>query len=356
MKKLLVVVTIFCCFLSSIAQMPRENLSRESYIERLDSIDAGWYKYFYIYDDQYNMVKMKIKMSGDIVYRDFYYDEQNRLVRVDQPDTNPIYLHRTDYIFDSLGRRSEGLLYTFENGVIIDREKTIYQYNEDNNVSTITSFFYDELADELVEEEKREFLYNDQLDIDELLFYRKSGNQWYLYEKHVSIYDENHNCINVKHYLMDEGEWWCDNEYNYYYDIEMPSCSIAGLDFSFYYMYTINGINKFCQNKLLYSESLDKKSDGQFEKSRTNYYYSTNLGVDETHEELLNIWPNPVDKAIYIETVDLKHIEIFSMDGKSLLTSDGIGHIDVSTLPAGCYLLKAVMKDGRIAIQKFFKL
>ena len=141
-------------------------------------------------------------MSGDIVYRDFYYDEQNRLVRVDQPDTNPIYLHRTDYIFDSLGRRSEGLLYTFENGVIIDREKTIYQYNEDNNVSTITSFLYDELADELVEEEKREFLYNDQLDIDELLFYRKSGNQWYLYEKHVSIYDENHNCINVKHYLM----------------------------------------------------------------------------------------------------------------------------------------------------------
>ena len=357
MKKLLLIATVLCCFLSSMAQMPKENFSRqvESYTERLDSIDGGWYKYRFVYDNQYNIVTMEIKESGCIFYDQFAYDEQNRLKSVVQTDIDPQYSYRTEYVYDSLGRRSEELTYFLENGVVTLEMKTIYQYNEDNNVSIVIHSYYN--AGTWVNDSKLEYSYDDQLDIAEILSYgNNSVNTWLLNGKTVNTYDNNHNCIETKQYYYEgEDEWWLENETHYYYDLNVPSNSIAGLDFMFYNRLYINGINHFCRNKLLYYEDWMRKRDGQFEKNRTTYYYSAITGIDENPEKLLNIWPNPVDKTLYLEAAELQQVEIFSMEGRSLLTSDGLGSIDVSTLSAGCYLLKAKMKDGRITMQKFVK-
>lgn len=357
MKKLLLVATVLCCFMLSKAQIPQMSLSRpvESYTETLDSIDGGWYKYRCVYDDHFNMKMLEYEENGYSYFFEFSYDEQNRLKNAVQTESESSFSTLTDYVYDSLDRRSEELFYVFENEVVTSKSKTVYQYNEDNNVSIVTDSYYSDYSGSWVTDSKLEYSYDDQLDIDEILTYEDYAvNDWVLTKKDVFTYDSNHNCIETKHYYREGNEWWLENETHNYYDLNVPSGNIAGLAFMFRNRFYINGINQFCRNKLLYSEDLRGKGD-RLERNLIRLYYSTIAEIDENPEKPLNIWPNPVDKTLYFETAELLQVEIFSMEGRSLLMSDSAGPIDVSKLSAGCYLMKIIMKDGRITMQKFIK-
>lgn len=171
MKKYLLVAAVLCCMISAMAQMPKEGFSKQmnAYTEKLDSIDAGRYKYHFVYDNQYNVEKMEIKEGGDLFYFEFTYDSLNRLSSATQTDIDPDYSYRTEYVYDNLGRRSEALLCFLENGAVTDEAKTVYEYNEDNNVSIVTELFLNNGS--WREESKKEFFYDDQLDIDEIVFW-----------------------------------------------------------------------------------------------------------------------------------------------------------------------------------------
>ena len=357
MKKYLLVEAVLCCMISAMAQMPKEGFSKQmnAYTEKLDSIDAGRYKYHFVYDNQYNVEKMEIKEGGDLFYFEFTYDSLNRLSSATQTDIDPDYSYRTEYVYDNLGRRSEALLCFLENGAVTDEAKTVYEYNEDNNVSIVKESFLNNGS--WREESKKEFFYDDQLDIDEIVFWgTNSLGVWIPESKIVHTYDNHQNCIVSKQYYYDAEEWWLENEFSYYYDTTILSSNIAGLDFYFYNLYNINGINKFCRNKLLYSDDGWGKHDGQSERSQKIFYYSTITGIDEMPEILLNIWPNPVDEVLYLEAEELQQIEIFSLDGKCIMTiANSLESVNIRGLASGCYLLKATTKNGCVVTQKFMK-
>ena len=357
MKKLLLIGLALCFIVPMMAQMPQENNSRkvaETYTEILDSIDGGWYKYCYAYDAQYNLKTMEMRMYGSSYYLEFFYDDQNRLESINLTNSNPAYINIIEFVYDDMGRRSEVLTYDYMNGSIISEQKEVYQYDENNNVSVITTSYFEGL-EEWVDENRMVFIYNDQFDIDEIVSYDNGTGMWILDTKTVYIYDDQHNCRMTKQYYYDWEEWCFENETNYYYDLNVPSSRIAGLDFSFYYIFYVNGDNKFCRNKLLYSEESGKRND-QSVRTQTTYYYSEITGTAEMPDVLLNIWPNPVEEVLHFEIEEFQKVEILTIDGKRIMTVEkDLESVNVSGLAKGCYLLKATMNNDSVITQKFLK-
>lgn len=357
MKKLLLIGLALCFMVPMMAQMPQENKSRklaETYTEILDSIDGGWYKYCYTYDAQYNIKIMEMRMYGSSYYLEFFYDDQNRLDSIKLTNGNPAYYNLLEFVYDDMGRRSEILSYDYLNGSIRSEDKEVYQYDENNNVSVITISYFLGL-EEWVDDIRTVFIYNDQFDIDEMVSYNNGTGMWVLDTKTVYIYDDQHNCKITKQYYYDGDEWCFENETCYYYDLNVPSSRIAGLDFSFYNNYYVNGDNKFCRNKLLYGED-SRKRDGQSVRTQTTYYYSEITGTAEMPDVLLNIWPNPVEEVLHWETEGFQKAEILTIDGKQIMTVEkDLESVNVSGLAVGCYLLKATMNNGSVITQKFLK-
>jgi hypothetical protein len=84
----------------------------------------------------------------------------------------------------------------------------------------------------------------------------------------------------------------------------------------------------------------------------------TTVGINKTQARaLFNIFPNPATNTLTIETPTKATIEIINIQGqiiKTLKTSEGITHVDVSALPGGVYIIKLNTGEGSL-VRKFVK-
>ena len=68
---------------------------------------------------------------------------------------------------------------------------------------------------------------------------------------------------------------------------------------------------------------------------------------------LFNVYPNPTNSAIFVNGVDIQKIEIFTVAGENVLTSN-TQNIDLSPLPKGFYLA-IIRANGGTAVKKIEK-
>jgi hypothetical protein len=85
------------------------------------------------------------------------------------------------------------------------------------------------------------------------------------------------------------------------------------------------------------------------------FHYSEITAVNENNEKHLCVWPNPVHETLHLDLEDLQQMEVFTWDGKLVLSSKGMNSLCVSGLAEGCYLLKVTQSDGSTCFQKFEK-
>ncbi len=82
------------------------------------------------------------------------------------------------------------------------------------------------------------------------------------------------------------------------------------------------------------------------------------VGIDEIKDDgLVNVYPNPANSSITIETLQVSSIEILNPEGqilKTLTQTETKSSIDVSQLPAGIYFIKATSEKGMV-VRKFVK-
>ena len=78
--------------------------------------------------------------------------------------------------------------------------------------------------------------------------------------------------------------------------------------------------------------------------------------VTETTNETLSVYPNPVTETLRLNAQNLQQVEIFSIDGKTVMRiEENFESIHVGNLIPGCYLLKANFADGNIVTYKIIK-
>ena len=89
------------------------------------------------------------------------------------------------------------------------------------------------------------------------------------------------------------------------------------------------------------------------------YYNFTNVGVNNQDEDIITVYPNPVQSYlnIYSDT-SIKMIEVCNILGVSLFNIYMDGKevkIDISNLPSDVYLLKLVKYNNEVIVKKLIK-
>lgn len=86
---------------------------------------------------------------------------------------------------------------------------------------------------------------------------------------------------------------------------------------------------------------------------QTITYTIGGTGVEDLSSKL-KIYPNPVVNVLNVTGMDIESVSIYNMYGAVVKVAQ-TGSVDVSTLPRGSYVLKAVDQNGEVAISKFSK-
>jgi len=95
----------------------------------------------------------------------------------------------------------------------------------------------------------------------------------------------------------------------------------------------------------------------QVEQLKNQWAIST---VDSLADPVARIYPNPAREAIFIEftgKIDIENISLFASDGRKVFeyqpnTQSSAIKIDIPATFTGLYLLRIILKDGRVAIRK----
>lgn len=82
-----------------------------------------------------------------------------------------------------------------------------------------------------------------------------------------------------------------------------------------------------------------------------------NVGVVETEQNTLNLWPNPTSGIITIETAKESLIQVLDMQGRIIVkypVKSGTHHFDLSDLPQGMYFIKDATNGtvGKVTVKR----
>lgn len=75
---------------------------------------------------------------------------------------------------------------------------------------------------------------------------------------------------------------------------------------------------------------------------------------DVAYSNLFTVYPNPTNSTIFVSGVDINEIEIYTVTGKSILTSN-LQNVNLTPLPKGVYLVFVKAKNGTVVkrIEKY---
>ncbi len=88
-------------------------------------------------------------------------------------------------------------------------------------------------------------------------------------------------------------------------------------------------------------------------------YIVTNIGVANINaaQHVVRIYPNPAHSTLYIDAPAPVNIIITAPDGKTMLRQDAIRKVDISTLPAGIYIVRITDAAGNLSgMEKLIKI
>ena len=149
----------------------------------------------------------------------------------------------------------------------------------------------------------------------------------------------------------DEGETWPVSKCIVPYSSAYSSlCVLPDGTIGLYVEEEPNGTSGYMT--AFYNFSLEWLTDG-------NDTYGYDAVVENSNNDSLNVYPNPVSSSIKIESAEFKKIKVYNVKGQTMkkiaVKGQDAVEIDVSKLPSGTYLVEAVDVNGNIKIGKFVK-
>ena len=405
MKKVLLLVASICCMMSAKAQ------DANNFIQKLDSVCYGSAVEQLQYDDRFNCTQIKYVYDDygqEVVFstHNFAYDNENRVVRDEYIEMTGVYnLYENTYNEQGLVVERIRTMKNYDE--LMGNYKYTYEYDADGNLLTNKGFSMNE-NNEWTESYRNEYLYREDgllIRMKHYLYY-SSGDSW-LYEVTEYYYNEDGLCVE-KTTTRGEYEVVAQTLYEYddegYLTTETKLTPIDGLlietgmaiidycptrDVQFYTYYdnynissglwesmtthfldydsaistnNIAGILTYWDNTFLGKAFTPSHKILRYETDDINenhttmtFHYSETTAVGENSKNQMSVWPNPVHEMLHLNVEDLQQVEVFTLDGKLVLSSKNTDSICVSGLAEGCYLLKVTQADGSTCFQKFVK-
>lgn len=338
----------------------------------------------YEYDAQNRVISSFVSYPQyDYYYKEtLEYDENGRLSVdhwfIQMDDETWLEYHKITYDYDAQGNKSivrtytisdfDGWYesqreeYTYENGVptqcliymwtyevddLALDTKTTWEYNAQLQCTKNDTYLWDTGINGWVIRYRTNYSYNNDGDMtQELLSYNEGDGLDYSWKTDYE-YDNHHNVSTVTEYDYVDGAWEFDGVSNIEYDLTVPCSKIAG--FLTLFEEDVTGLFK---DKVL--EIRERDADGEIESM--TFHYSAANNLNENSDLQCVVCPNPAAETLSVKGANLNQVEVFSIDGKLMMTLDGgFDCVNVSGLAKGNYLLKATLKDGQVITQKFVK-
>lgn len=401
MKKLLLVAVAFCCMTAAMAQSMKSEMSSYEMLKnkafrndlnnrettaithRLDSV-VVWGgllgRLVSVYDLQYHCIRDSVNelifLSNTYEYK---YNNENQLSTITYGDkkieltynaqglatetaeytnSNGNWLLKagTRSTYDSNGNLKELLSLTRSGNEWINKARTEYTYNQNMLVIKMESD-WNTSSNTWVEKKRTNYEYNASGDCTKEVKYEKaSDNSWQWKTRSEYHADSHHNLCDAFSYEYAEGagdEGTLSVTMHFDYDLTVPAKSIAR---SSYLGFFVNPSDAYEFNYMITSLSEQLVTDTTDTLLPGNFYYTDVTQVNEQTGQSLKLWPNPVHETMMLNASELKQVGIFTLDGKEvMLLNEDLESINVSTLANGCYILKAIAKDGSVTSQKFIK-
>lgn len=78
-------------------------------------------------------------------------------------------------------------------------------------------------------------------------------------------------------------------------------------------------------------------------------YFAKSDGIEDCDRyEDLFIYPNPTSKMVYVNTDEVKRIDVMDMHGRVLMSKENVSEMNVESLPDGVYTLKIILPNGEV--------
>ncbi len=81
-------------------------------------------------------------------------------------------------------------------------------------------------------------------------------------------------------------------------------------------------------------------------------YVVTNVGITTTHEDVLSIYPNPMQDMLYIRSAQPVNASLYSADGRRVLYVQETRKLSLHGITGGVYLLHVTDREGRLLKQE----
>lgn len=399
MKRFLLILIAISCIMTATAQKANQknlkqrvrrveqiNRQADEITQKLDSmvlVDESM-SIAFKYDNHFNVSFMELSIDGvSFNTMTYFYDQQNRPIRIEQTYLGDMY-SKTELSYNNEGLVSEEISYDYEeedenwepstktnyeydsHGKVTKATEQVYSYEDSSwENSLMLEYTYYAITNllkcqteygwsygEWEEYYKTEFEYDGNQNCTELIdYYMSVEDIWIGDEKSTFEYDTYGNCFKETDYEFNfnDEDWMITSVVNITYDNSVPASSIAGLNFYFEDNLIV------IKSKITKIEEVTYDEGEQDSSSVTVFYYSGAHNVAEVGGNTMIIRPNPVAETLIIDNAEMQQADIYSMDGRLVMTERNAETINVKSLPNGNYLLKVTMKDGQVATQKFVK-
>jgi hypothetical protein len=108
------------------------------------------------------------------------------------------------------------------------------------------------------------------------------------------------------------------------------------------------------ENTEFYAIAQGKNAQGEWGEITKVEFVTTTEGNIELVEDNFNIYPNPVNDRLYIETeVEVEEVVVYTITGvvvgqQTTVNGQQTSSIDVSNLNSGIYFVKVVTENGNV--------
>jgi hypothetical protein len=233
---------------------------------------------------------------------------------------------KNEFYYDEEGKMIQELQYSWDTNLqdFIVWGKQESAYDDAGEVMVSIRFLSDESSGEWINWEKREFSYHpDGSQTMDFFNWDLSLEQWILKTRSDYFVDEAGNFLGMESFDYDQ-------------DTEIP---IQG--FKFDYVLNDQGLQML---ETYYRWNVEKEEWYVTSKYFHQYGYPVITYLNEPENEEIVIYPNPTNDHFFIDTAEKfgeASLQIYTIQGILMLDqSNRSGMVDISTLPAGLYLLQ----------------
>ena len=333
----------------------------------IEEIRANWYQVPNQWEDLEKAIieyfPNKLIVTTLIFYNNSWVNNEKHTYYKDNNSIDTLILKEVQYYgtnywtnfskhhinYNSNGSISNDIRYNWENNTWVNGRNNIYTYSNNNQNTSIVYYLW---ANNNWEFHEKEIINFDNINIALNNVSKKINNNSWLNVDSIVYQNNNINMDNQVFYNWQNNTWGKRSKRVYNYD-EVSNTNYIIPN----YFFSHSKFKKKLINEYWY---INSNNNNWLDDGILDYYYSdiNTISINELSKKAISITPNPANNYITISGITNSIINIYNISGKLVKTQNinSSNKIDISKIKKGIYIVSATKNNSIISTKKLIKL